>query len=101
MRHNHRSPQRPVFEGLRPDGPTWTYEWSQTISSAGYVIYSSVLARRLSNDGQLLGRASCQVTLHDDPIDVLQFLAVEAMLAACEPTLFEELPHRHVIYQPT
>lgn len=97
MKRN-RTNQRPLFDIMRPGSNLWTWEVTYKVSQSGYVNEAHVLARRFDADDPMAGSASCMVE-HDMHLnEVLEFLAVEAMLAACEPTLFDTKPHRYTAF---
>lgn len=95
---NRRTPERPLFEVLRPNGAEWSWHVSYMVASSGYPTKCHVTAMRTAGEEELLGTASCAVSLYDDLREVIECLATEAMLAACQPTLGGETPHRNVIF---
>ncbi len=96
-----RTIQRPLFDVMRPDGAAWTWEVTYKVASSGYVHEAHVLARRRSDLETLVGTASCEVLLHDPLDEVLEYLAVESMLAACQPELGGDTPHRRCKFVST
>jgi hypothetical protein len=58
-----------------------------------------VVAFSGTGDDELRGSADCAVKLHDDLSEVIECLAIEAMLAACEPSLLGDIPHRSIVFK--
>lgn len=98
MRHNRRTPHRPLFDVMRPVGNHWTWAVTYTVASSGYVDTAMVTAFRRAEGEVLSGMACCDVQHDSDLSEVLEFLAVESMLAACEPTLTGEMPVRRLTF---
>jgi len=94
VKRNNRTSQRPLFDVMRPNGNAWQWTVTYHVASSGYVQNAHVEARRLDGNDVLIGTASCDMAVHDDLLEVLEFLAVESMLAACTPELFGNIPHR-------
>lgn len=100
MKRN-RTSNPPLFDLLRPGGNAWKWTVTYQVASSGYPSSCHVTAIRAVEGEELAGSASCDVALYDDLREVIEFLAVEAMMAACEPTLWESRPHRSVVFTST
>lgn len=101
MRRNSRTPVRPLFTTDRPLGANWDWTVTLQIASSGYVRRAHVMAHRDDGQDHLDGIAHCEVSMYDDVTEVIECLAIEAMLAACEPTLTGETPTRKILYSST
>lgn len=100
MRRN-RTEQRPIFDLKRPVTNRWSWEVTLRVASSGYATRVLVAARTTPADGDLYGSAAAEVEPFDDITKVIEHLAVESMLQACEPTLLghghREIPHRDLM----
>lgn len=94
-----RTPQPPLFNIGRPIRAAWTWEVTYAVASSGYPTQCRVFASSGGGEEILVGSAACSVALHDDLREVIECLAIEAMLAACEPTLDGSTPHRQVTFE--
>jgi hypothetical protein len=95
----NRTPVRPLLNiNARPIGPAWRWNVTLDIASSGYVVGAHVIATRGTGDERMVGAAMCDVTFNDDVSEVMECLAIESMLAACEPTLYGDTPVRRVIF---
>lgn len=98
MRRN-RTSQPPIFDvGGRPLTHSWRWTVTYNVASSGYAIFATVIATKMPSDDGVVGSASCGVGLHDDLREVIECLAIEAMMAACEPELDGSMPHRHITF---
>lgn len=98
MRKN-RTPIQPIFDvGTRPVTHQWSWTVSYKVASSGYATYCHVTASAGTEDDPLVGTAACFVELGDDLREVIECLAIESMLASCEPTLDGTPPHRRVVF---
>lgn len=95
---NHRTPQRPIFDVKRPLGANWTWYVSYRVASSGYPTECQVTAERIEASDHMGGSATCDVSMYDDLREVIECLAVEAMLAACEPNLFDVPTARRIVF---
>lgn len=98
MRRNNRTPCPPLFTVDRPIGHAWTWTVTFTVASSGYVVQVHVIATRHEGIDPLVGVAFCDVSTYDVINDVIECLVIEAMLAACEPTLDGTTPSRRIQY---
>jgi len=98
MRNRTRQP--PLFDvNSRPLGHAWSWTVTWAVASSGYPTGCHVTARRIELDGEhLVGTASCDVQIGDSMQEVMECLAIESMLAACDLTLDGEPTHRHVVF---
>lgn len=83
----------PFFSGQGDRLRSWDWTVLMQVGSSGYIRYISVVARRRTPD-HWEGRAEAVIPPFFDPHECIEALAVEAMLAAAEPTLFGEMPTR-------
>lgn len=84
----NRTTARPILNiNSRPIGPAWTWSITMQVSSSGYTNRCHVTAIRGQGDDELVGSAWAHVGLQHDVSKVIEELAVEAMMAACEPLL--------------
>jgi hypothetical protein len=97
MRSN-RTQKPPLFDILRPEGNKWEWTVTYAVASSGYPKSCHVIARRVADGEVLVGTARCAVIVGDPLEEVIEFLAVEAMLAACEPTLDGSPSHRSPVF---
>lgn len=95
---NRRTPHRPLFDVLRPDRSHWKWIVTYKVASSGYPTDCHVQAMSDDPLGDLVGAASCAVKVGDDLSEVIECLAIEAMLAACQPTLTGEPTTRRVVF---
>ncbi len=79
---------------------THQWHWSvfYEVASSGYATRCHVTAGAGPEHDPMIGTASCAVNLHDDLREVIECLAIEAMLAATEPTLDGSPTHRNVVF---
>jgi hypothetical protein len=94
---NHRSPNPPLFTVDRPIGHHWTWEVTYQVASSGYPTKCHVTSMRGHGVDIMVGVAWCDMTLGDDLREAIECLAVESMLAACEPPLDGTHSSRRVI----
>lgn len=97
MRRNNRTPFPPLFTVDRPVGANWTWEVTYKVASSGYPTGCHVSAVRWSGEEYLVGIASCDLSLYDDLRQAIEVLAIEAMMAACEPQLDGSPTSRFVV----
>ena len=95
---NWKTPHPPLFNIGRPVQAKWTWVVTYRVASSGYATECHVAAHADDPRDPLDGTASCSVRLGDDLREVIECLAIESMLAACEPTLTGEPPHRRVVF---
>lgn len=96
----NQTPFPPLFTAnSRPNGAAWTWEITLAVASSGYVTKVHAIARRIAQTDSLVGVASCRLSVGDDVSGAIQDAAIEAMLAACEPNLFQETPTREFEYR--
>jgi len=95
---NRRTPHRPLFDPVRPLGPSWRWTVTYQVASSGYPVAAHVSAQHGAGDELAVGTASCEVSLGDDLSEVIECLAIESMLAATEPNLLGEPTHRRIIF---
>lgn len=93
-----KTAQTPLFEIYRPITHHWTWEVTYKVRSSGYVDRCHVTATGAGKKDLLVGTAHCPVELGDDLREVIEFLAVEAMFAACERTPDGSVPSRSVAF---
>jgi len=97
MRH-HRTPQSPLFEVTRPLSQKWQWVVQYNVASSGYPTSCHVTAAHGSGEEYIAGTAMCDVHVGDDLKEVIECLAIESMMAACEPTITGETPLRRVVF---
>lgn len=95
---NRRTPQRPILHINRPVGNAWKWTVAYEIGSSGYAHRVHVTALRDDPTGPMVGAAWCDIKVHDDLSQAIEDLAVEAMLAACEPQLDGSPTTRRMVY---
>jgi hypothetical protein len=88
-----------LFDILRPGGAQWQWTVTYKVASSGYPTRCHVSSFRHDPNGDISGSASCDVNVGDDLREVIEFLAVESMLEACEPTLWDDAPHRECRFE--
>jgi hypothetical protein len=87
-----------LFDIQRPLSHAWRWTVAYDVASSGYPVSCHVTATKMPSDEGVIGTAACAVTTGDDLSEVIECLAIEAMLAACEPTLDGSPPHRRVVF---
>lgn len=95
---NRRTPQAPMIAVSRPVGHHWEWTVTYKVASSGYPTHCHVHAFRGIGEGRMDGTAACAVVVGDDLSEVIECLAIESMLAACEPTLDGTPTHRRVVF---
>lgn len=95
---NRRTPSRPLFDLKRPIGNNWRWTVTYDVASSGYPIRCHVVSTKMPSDEGIVGTAECAVKLGDDLSEVIECLAIESMLAACEPQLDGTPTHRRVVF---
>lgn len=94
-----RTPTPPLFDvGGRPLTHSWRWSVHYDVASSGYPIWCQVTATKMPSDDGVTGSAACSVSLHDDLREVIECLAIESMMAACEPHLDGSPSHRHILF---
>lgn len=86
MPRKNRTTVPPLMGGV-PHGNPWTWYVSYHVARSGYPDEVTVQAIRIVDDESISGSAKCACPPFADLHEVVEFLAVEAMLVACEPQL--------------
>lgn len=97
MRKN-RTPQPPLFNIGRPVQARWSWNVTYAVASSGYATRCHVSAHADDPTDPLNGTAWCTVGLGDDLREVIECLAIESMLAACEPQLDGKPSARRIVF---
>lgn len=93
-----RTPTPPLFDLKRPVTNHWAWTVTWQVASSGYPFACHVTAIGGKGESQYAGCAWCEVAVGDDMREVMECLAIEAMLAATEPTLDGSTPTRRVVF---
>ncbi len=91
-----KTPIPPLFEGKGTPNGHWSWTVTMKLAPSGYCQSMHVIAMRSQPGGVIAGSAEGDVPPFVDTHEVMELLALEAMLAAEEPTLWEERPHRYI-----
>ena len=86
MARKYVRPLSPFIEITQPGNP-WRWGVSYSVKSNGYPGVANVTATRQVDDDVIAATCWSEVPPFADLEEVLEFLAVEAMLAACIPSL--------------
>lgn len=97
MRRN-RTAYPPLLHVNRPISHSWKWDVTMQIASSGYVVEMHVSAFTEVEGETLAGTASCSVSIGDDTKEVIECLAVEAMLAAEELNLLGQSNPRRIVF---
>lgn len=92
----NRMPRRPMFNGQRLKHRYWRYSVLFDLGETGQVTMCTVTAFRATGTDPLSGTARGNVPLTADLTEVVEQLAIEAMIAATEPDLFGSTQNRKV-----
>lgn len=83
----------------RPLSHRWQWTVTYQVASSGYATSCHVSAICSGDpDDPAVGSASCDVKLGDDLKEVIECLAIESMLAACDRTLDGTPSHRRIVF---
>jgi hypothetical protein len=82
-----QTPQRPLFDIMRPGFRQWQWTVTMHVASSGYITDVVVRADHGVGADQLTGLAHSEIPLGYDVAEILGELAIEACLAGCEATL--------------
>lgn len=98
MRRNRTTVSPIIDVGMRPISHKWSWTVLYHVSSSGYATHCQVSASTGAGEDIAVGVASCEVAAFDDLREVIECLAIESMMAACEPTLDGSHTHRRVVF---
>lgn len=87
MKNNNRTRGKPMFTTDRPTGPTWTWEVTFGITTAGYANICAVTASRGLGKSHIQGRVYTDLRFDDDPMAAAEVLLWEACIDASEQHL--------------